>query len=69
MFDSKTCDMCGKQYIPRQGSIYNINFASKRYNFCCYSCYRKAEKCKETVQANQTESFYVKLRKELKKTK
>ena len=69
MFDFKTCDMCGKQYIPRPGSIYKINFASKKYNFCCYSCHKKAKQCKETVQANQSEAFYVKLRKELQENK
>lgn len=69
MFDYRTCDMCGKQYIRRPGSIYKIDFASKRYNFCCYSCYTKAINCKEAVQANQSESFYAKLRKELQAAK
>lgn len=25
MFDYKACDMCGMNYIPRPGSIYNVN--------------------------------------------
>lgn len=69
MFDSKPCDMCGKQYIRSPGSIYKLNFASKRYNFCSYSCYMSAIKCKETIQENQTEVFYAKLRQELQATK
>lgn len=69
MFDYRPCDMCGRQYIRNPGSIYKLNFASKRYNFCSYSCYMNAIKCKEMVQANQSESFYAKLRKELQVAK
>lgn len=69
MFDYRPCDMCGKQYIRSPGSIYKLNFASKRYNFCSYSCYMNAVKCKEMVQENQTEVFYTKLRQELQITK
>ena len=69
MFDFKICDMCGGKYIPIPGSIYKINFASKRYNFCGYTCYMKAVRCKETIQENTSESFYTKLRQELQANK
>jgi hypothetical protein len=69
MFDSKPCDMCGKLYVRRPGSIYKINFASKRYNFCSYSCYMNAVKCKEAVQANRSETFYLKIKQELQAIK
>jgi hypothetical protein len=69
MFEFKICDMCGEKYIPKAGSIYKINFASKRYNFCCYTCYIKAVRCKEMIKENRSESFYKKLRQELQANK
>lgn len=69
MFDFKICDMCGGKYIPIPGSIYKITFASKRYSFCCYTCYIKGVRCKEAIQENKSESFYTKLRQELQANK
>ena len=62
-----TCQMCGKQYFKRPGSIYNLIFAGKRYNFCCHRCYRQAQKCKEHIIKVAHESDYAKFQKELKK--
>ena len=58
--------MCGKEYFRMPCSIYSMNFAGKRYNFCSHSCYRQAQKCKEHIIATSHETDYVRFQRELK---
>lgn len=61
------CQMCGKEYFKRPGSIYHITFAGKVYNFCCHSCYRLAEQCKDHIIATSHEKDYVRFQSELRR--
>ena len=59
--DSIECPMCGQRFIPLPGSIYKLQFASKTYKFCSYTCYHRAQKVKE----NTNEAEYKRILKSL----
>lgn len=67
MLSFTKCQMCGKDFIKRPGSIYKICFAGKTHQFCSYTCYQQAKKVKEAVQATTSEISYSRLRQEAKK--
>ena len=69
MLPFTTCQMCGKEFIKRPGSIYKCSFAGRIHQFCSYTCYQQAKKVKESVQASSHESTYYKFRKEARKLK
>lgn len=48
-FKFTTCSMCGKEFIRQPGSIYKLHFAGKMHHFCCYTCWMKGKKVKESV--------------------
>lgn len=69
MFQFTTCQMCGKDFIRQPGSIYRLNFAGQAYQFCSYSCYTAAKRCKEQIQATTHEITYARIRSELNSKK
>lgn len=46
----KTCAACGKEYLRTTGNIYKLVYKGKTYHCCCYTCYMKLTKLKETRQ-------------------
>ena len=69
MLSFTTCQMCGKEFIKRPGSIYKCSFAGKTHQFCSYTCYQQAKKVKEQVQASSHEIIYSRFRQEIRKQK
>lgn len=39
----RTCDICGKTFIPGAEHMYRLQYRGKHFIFCSYPCYRIAQ--------------------------
>jgi hypothetical protein len=47
------CSECGKEFIVPQYNIYKLRIGGKNYHYCCYSCYRIAQRREEKAQTER----------------
>lgn len=40
----KICGACYKPFMRTWGTMYKLSYQGHIYTFCCYTCYRNAQK-------------------------